>query len=362
MSERKNFNGDNLGIHADLFDVSGGVWMRVKTGIPGLDELIKEGLPKGSLILLSGKCGTGKTTFSMQYIIKGITDYGEPGVFVSFERKPEALYKEMEGFGWHLKTLENQGNLELLGGPLDSIVKFGKKVGAKEEDMIEEIIEVVREKKAGRLALDGLGQFSMMFPDKLAFRSGLARLQQGLNEIGCTSIFTSEIEEGKEELSRLGVEEYVADGVIVLYYEGDGLTRTRALEIRKMRGTEHSNYLSFFEIADEGIKIVKPGGAPFLEKEPKKIEEKKEAISLEQAEKAAEHIVMQHMQEKVRSLMIETSDIRKIGDIPIFKVSGTVEYILKPGGFLRHEVMEERFWTVQIDARNGRILTCKMQP
>jgi len=129
-----------------------------------------------------------------------------------------------------------------------------------------------------------------------------------------------------------------------------------------MRGTEHSNYLSFFEIADEGIKIVKPGGAPSLEKEPKKIEGKKEAISLEQAEKAAERIVMQHMQEKVRSLMIESSDIRKIGDIPIFKVSGTAEYILKPGGFLRHEVMEERFWTVQIDARNGRILTCKMQP
>jgi len=336
--------------------------MRVKTGIPGLDELIREGIPKGNLILLSGKCGTGKTTFSMQYIIKGITDYGEPGVFVSFERKPEVLYEEMKSFGWHLETLENQGNLELLGGPLDSIVKFGKKVGAKEEDMIEEIIEVVREKKAGRLVLDGLGQFSMMFPDKLAFRSSLARLQQELNKLGCTSIFTSEIEEGKEGLSRLGVEEFIADGVIILYYEGDGLTRTRGLEIRKMRGTEHSNYLSFFEIAEEGIKIVKPGEGSYLEKEPKKSEEKKEAISLEQAEKAAEHIVTQHVQEKVRSLMIEKSDITKIGDTPAFKVSGTVEYIAEPGGFLRHGVTEKRFWTVQIDARNGRILTCRMQP
>ncbi len=336
--------------------------MRVKTGIPGLEELVKGGLPKGSLILLSGKCGTGKTTFSMQYIVKGITDYGEPGVFVSFERKPEVLYEEMKSFGWHLETLEKQGNLELLGGPLDSIVKFGKKVGAKEEDMIEEIIEVVREKKARRLALDGLGQFSMMFPDKLAFRSGLAWLQQELNKLGCTSIFTSEIEEGKEELSRLGVEEFIADGVIVLYYEGDGLTRTRALEIRKMRGTDHSNYLSFFEIAEDGIKMVKLGESPPPEKEPKKVEEKKEAISLEQAEKAAENIVMQHMQEKVRNLIVETSEIKKIEDIPIFKVLGTLEYIIKPGGFLRHEMTEKRFWTVQIDARSGRILTCKLQP
>ena len=336
--------------------------MKVKTGIPGLDELIRDGLPQGSLILLSGKCGTGKTTFSMQYVVKGITDYGEPGVFVSFERRPEVLCEEMESLGWNLKALEKQGDLELLGGPLDSIIKFGKKVGAKEEDMIEEIIEVVREKKARRLVLDGLGQFSMMFPDKLEFRSSLARLQEELDELGCTSIFTSEIEEGKEGLGRLGVEEFIADGVIVLYYEGDGLTRTRALEIRKMRGTPHSNYLSFFEIAEDGIKIVKLGGSPNLEKEPEKLEEKKEMIRLEQAEKTVENIVMQHMQEKVRSLMIETAEIKKVGDIPIFKVSGTVEYIVKPGGFLRNEVVENRFWTVQIDARNGRILTCKVQP
>ena len=73
--------------------------MRVKTGIPGLDELIGGGLPRGSCTLLSGKSGTGKTILSMQYIVKGITDYGEPGVFVSFEREPDALYEDMKGFG-----------------------------------------------------------------------------------------------------------------------------------------------------------------------------------------------------------------------------------------------------------------------
>jgi KaiC/GvpD/RAD55 family RecA-like ATPase len=231
--------------------------MRVKTGVLGLDELVGGGLPRGSCTLLSGKCGTGKTIMSMQYIYRGITEYGEPGVFVSFESEPEDLCEDMRAFGWHLKVLENQGNLELMGGPIDRITKFGRRVGASGEDMIAEIIGVAREKGAERLALDGLAQLSAMFPDALAFRSGLARLRRELNKLGCTSVLTSEIEEGKDGLSRLGVEEYVADGVVVLYYDGDGLTRTRALEVRKMRGTEHSDHLSFFEISGEGVRITK---------------------------------------------------------------------------------------------------------
>ncbi|MDH5443508.1 MAG: hypothetical protein OEX16_04300 [Hadesarchaea archaeon] len=233
--------------------------MRVKTGVPGLDELLGGGLPRGSCTLLSGKCGTGKTILAMQYIVKGITDYGEPGVFVSFEREPEALCEDAKGFGWHLKLLENQKNLELMGDSLDRITSFGKKVGANGENMITEIVEVVREKEAERLALDGLAQFSAMFPNPLAFRSGLARMQRELGKLGCTSVWTSEVDEGKEGLGRLGVEEYVADGVIVLCYERGGLTRNRTLEVRKMRRTGHSNHLSFFEISEGGIRIVKPG-------------------------------------------------------------------------------------------------------
>jgi len=215
------------------------------------------GLLRGSCTLISGKCGTGKTILSMQYVYKGITEYGRPGVFISFKREPEDLRQDMETFGWHLKVLENQGNLEIMGGPIDRITKFGKKVGARGEDLITEIIEVVRERRAERLALDGLAQLSTLFSDTTAFRLGLTRLQRELRRLGCTSVLTSEIEEEKEGLSRLGVEEHIVDGVIVLYCERNGLTRTRALEVRKMRSTKHSNRLSFFEIGAGGIEIVK---------------------------------------------------------------------------------------------------------
>ncbi|GAI45208.1 unnamed protein product, partial [marine sediment metagenome] len=147
---------------------------------------------------------------------------------------------------------------------------------------------------------------------------------------------------------------------IVLYYEGDGLTRTRALEVRKMRGTDHSDYMSFFDITDEGIRTVKLEEVPAPGERPKKVEKKREGISLEQAEMAAEHIVTQHMRGRVRGLTIETSGMKKLGDIPVFKISGTVEHVARPGGFSRREVTEMRFWTVQVDARSGKILACRV--
>lgn len=212
------------------------------------------GLPKGDLILVSGKVGTGTSTLALQYIVRGVTDYGEPGLFVSLERGRDALYQETAGFGWPLKTLENQGNLVLMGGPMGEVTTFKKKVGAKIQDLMSEITETAGKIRADRVAIDG--PFYELFPDKATFRQGLTALVRRLREMGCTTVITSTIEEGTSTLSRSGVEEEVADGVVVLYYEGDGLTRERALEVRKMRGVKHSEELRFFEIADGGIRLI----------------------------------------------------------------------------------------------------------
>ncbi len=228
--------------------------MRVKTGIPGLDELIGGGLPKGSLTLVSGACGTGKTIFAMQYIVKGIMDHDEPGVLVSFEQEPEALSLKMKRFGWDLK---GKKRLRLMGGPLDKIMGLGKRAGAKPEDLIEEMIEVVEEIKAKRFALDRASEFSEMFPDKLAYRSGLAELGRMLKEHDCTSILTSQVGEGSTGVSGTGIEELVADGVILLHLPDKSYGRGRFIEIRKMPDTDHSIDLNFFEITEEGLVVMK---------------------------------------------------------------------------------------------------------
>jgi len=87
---------------------------RVKTGVKGLDELIGGGLPKSSSILLSGEAGTGKTIFSLQYIYSGAKDYGEPGIYVTFEEKPDELRREALQFGWDLKKYEDEKKIVIL--------------------------------------------------------------------------------------------------------------------------------------------------------------------------------------------------------------------------------------------------------
>jgi len=239
--------------------------MRVRTGIFGLDELMEGGFPAGSCVLVSGKIGTGKSIFAAQYIARGITEYGELGVLVSFERDKKDLYQDASAFGWQLQRLEKEGSLQILGGSMSKVVGEMRKAKATIEDLISEIVETVETSESKRIALERVELLAMLSPDESEFKLLLGDLKERLRELGCTSVLTSEIREGREELSRVGAEELV-DGVIVLYYEGEGLTRDRALEIRKMRGTEHSNQLNFFDITGKGIVMRK---MPEMPKVPK---------------------------------------------------------------------------------------------
>jgi len=229
---------------------------RVKTGIKGLDEFIGGGFPVGSCVLVSGKIGTGKSIFAMQYIANGITDYGDLGVLVSLERDKKDLYRDASKFGLHLQRLEKEGTLQIFGGPISAVSMEMRKTKATIEDLISEMVEAVETSESKRMALERADLLPLLSPEEQDISVQLSDLKERLGELGCTSVLTSEIREGSEELSRAGAED-ILDGVIVLYYEGEGLTRDRALEIRKMRGTEHTSQLQFFDITGDGIAIKK---------------------------------------------------------------------------------------------------------
>jgi len=238
---------------------------RVKTGIAGLDELIGGGFPVGNCVLVSGKIGTGKSIFAMQFIANGITHYGELGVIVSLERSKKGLYNDGLAFGLQLERLERGDGLQFLGGPISTISRETVKAKAAIEDLISEVVATVETFGAKRMALERVDLLPLLSREGMDIRVQLSDLKEELEGLGCTSVLTSEIREGSEELSGVGAEE-ILDGVIVLYYEGEGLTRDRALEIRKMRGTEHSNQLHFFDITGDGIVIKKMPEMPRVPK------------------------------------------------------------------------------------------------
>lgn len=228
---------------------------KIKTGVKGLDKLLKGGLPEGRNILVSGSCGTGKTTLAMQFVYEGIKQFKEPGVFVTLEEDKEKLYSNMKNFGWDLKTLETQGKLLVLGGQLSTLNSYKKKYKAKAEDLIGEISDVVRETGAERIAIDSLNLFTLLFRGPLEKREAVADLCASLSKLNCTSFLTSEIEEGSIALSSNGIEEYVVDGVIVLYMLKQASDFVQGIAVRKMRGIEHERAIKNYSITSKGIEV-----------------------------------------------------------------------------------------------------------
>ncbi|KXB04370.1 hypothetical protein AKJ49_02165 [candidate division MSBL1 archaeon SCGC-AAA382A03] len=212
--------------------------MKIDMGIPNLNKLTSDGVPRGNMILISGDYGTGKTIFSLQFLAKGVKEWGEPGIFISFIDGRKTLLRDAKTFNWQLKRFENESNIKILGGYPERLEGFSEKAAINGEKLIEEIIKKAKEAEAERMAIDGLKQFSNKFKDDKTFKAGIAKLRNALAEQNCTTILTSKPDFGIEE---------IVDGVIILHYEGQ-LEKTRAIEIRKMRRTEHTDRVCPFEI------------------------------------------------------------------------------------------------------------------
>ncbi len=240
---------------------------RVPTGIPGLDNLIEGGFPRGRSILVSGGCGTGKTIMSMQYLIKGAIEHDEPGLYVTVDERADLIREDMLRFGWDIKALEDQGKLALLDL---SSTKIGVPsmeqyyVEAHEfepEKLLIKIMQTARGIGAKRFVLDSVPALGFHMESETKIREFILKLVYYLRQTGLTSILVSELpEEGKEltKFSRFGVEEYVVDGVIVLRYTTMPLLEGahRILFIRKMRATKHYEGMVPLKIDSDGIKLI----------------------------------------------------------------------------------------------------------
>jgi circadian clock protein KaiC len=226
---------------------------KVPSGIKGFDDITGGGLPKGRPSLVSGGPGCGKTLFAMEFIVRGITDHGEPGVFVAFEENIDDLKKNFKSMGFDLDELVHRKKLVL-----DYIAIDRSEIEETGEYDLEGLFirlgSMIDEVGAKRVAIDTLETIFSGFNNEGILRSELHRLFHWLKDRGVTAVITGE--RGDRSITKYGLEEYVADCVITLDHRIMNQIATRRLRIIKYRGSIHGTDEYPFLISSDGISVL----------------------------------------------------------------------------------------------------------
>jgi circadian clock protein KaiC len=211
---------------------------KLETGIPGFDFLSEGGLPKGRSTLIAGTAGSAKTVFACQFLAEGVKR-GESGVFVTFEEPPKAIRKNMRGFGWDIAQWEEERKWAFVDASpqpgAQPMVSGQYDLGA----LLARIEFAIRKYNAQRVSMDSLGAIFSHLADSAQVRNDLFIIASALRELGVTAVMTAERTDEYGEISRYGVEEFVADNVVILRNVLTDEKRRRTIEILKYRGTDH---------------------------------------------------------------------------------------------------------------------------
>jgi circadian clock protein KaiC len=226
---------------------------KTPTGISGLDEVTGGGLPSGRSTLVCGPAGCGKTLLAMEFLVRGITQFDEPGVFVAFEETAGDLVANFASLGFDLPRAELDGKLRI--DHITVIPTDGEETGDWDLDgLFLRLGAAIDAVGAKRIVIDTVETLFGAFSNTAILRSELRRLFGWLKERGVTAVITGERGEGT--LSRYGIEEYVSDCVIVLDHRVTEQTSTRRLRILKYRGSLHGTNEYPFLIGDSGVSVL----------------------------------------------------------------------------------------------------------
>jgi len=227
---------------------------KAATGIVGLDEITGGGLPRGRPTLISGGAGAGKTLFGLEFLVRGATQYGEPGVFMSFEESIPDLTKNVASLGFDLDRLVADKNLFV-----DHVSLAHSESGETGEYDLEglfiRIADAVQRVGAQRVVLDTVEALFGDLPNPGILRAEIRRLFNWLKEKGLTTVITAE-RDSPGKLTRHGIEEFVSDCVILLDHRIREEISTRRLRIVKYRGSTHGTNEYPFLIDDQGISVL----------------------------------------------------------------------------------------------------------
>ncbi len=226
---------------------------KTPTGIKGLDEITFGGFPTGRTTLICGSAGCGKTLLAMEFLIRGATEFNEPGAFLAFEETNKELAENVTSLGFDLNELARQKKIILDHVHLErsEIEETGE---YDLEGLFIRINDAIDTIGAKRVVLDTIESLFSGFMNPLLLRAELRRLFRWLKDKGVTSVITGE--RGDNMLTRQGLEEYVSDCVIVLDHRVTEQTSTRRIRIVKYRGSTHGTNEYPFLIDEKGFSVL----------------------------------------------------------------------------------------------------------
>src|SRR5579871_4513393 len=226
---------------------------KAPTGIQGLDEVTGGGLPRGRPTLVCGGAGCGKTLFAMEFLVRGVVEYGEPGVFMAFEETAAELAQNVRSLGFDLDELAKQKKLsvdfvQIERSEIDETGDYDL------ESLFIRLGAAIDGIGAKRVVLDTIENLFAGLKNQGILRAELRRLFRWLKDKGVSAVITAERGEGT--LTRQGLEEYVSDCVILLDHRVTEQVSTRRLRVVKYRGSVHGTNEYPFLIDEHGFSVL----------------------------------------------------------------------------------------------------------
>ena len=230
---------------------------KLPTYIEGFDEISKGGLPSGRTTIVTGTAGSAKTLFAAQFLVESIKN-GDSGVFVTFEEPPVDIRRNIKSFGWDITEYEKQGKWAFVDAS-PGVQGDQMEIGDFDFSALQARIKAaIKKTGAKRVSIDSLGAVFSQFENSHVIRRELFALTRNIKEMGVTAVMTMERMEDYGSIGRFGVEEFVADNVIIFRNILAAEKRRRTIEILKYRGTNHQKGEYPFTINSERGMVIIP--------------------------------------------------------------------------------------------------------
>jgi circadian clock protein KaiC len=214
---------------------------KVKTGVYGLDQLLGGGFPEGSIVLVSGTPGTGKTIMGLQFLYEG-AKAGEMGIYISFEQDKDDILRQAAQFGWDFATLEKKKLLQIFTMWPSSF-----------DDVMAKIIKSI-DYRPKRLVVDSITTLTYTMKDD---REAFHKMAEKLKGTKFTTILTSELLAGQQGFSRDGISEFVGDGLIILQSVQAAGEQKNLMRVEKMRSCKINKEAHIYDFGKGGIELTR---------------------------------------------------------------------------------------------------------